>query len=216
MGRLFTFDSRPEVSTYLLRAEVENEQALDRLVEATDADPNCVGAFSDPKISTIRAVCPTRSVGNHQDVETQLMGAKLRSLSMDGSGVLVAIVDTGVNMAHLNSKGKTPSFDISRSWSPVTGSVLGSMPVDHGTMCAFDVCIAAPNCTLLDYALLQSQTQGGSVMDGFLSDAVRGFSQLLDIMTGPNPPSALVVNNSWGMFPPLLGFSSRPSRQLQR
>jgi subtilisin family serine protease len=74
------------------------------------------------------------------------------------------------------------------------------MPVDHGTMCAFDVGIAAPRCTLLDYALLQSQATGGSAMDGFLSDAVSGFSQLLDLMTGPNAPSALVVNNSWGMF----------------
>ena len=99
-----------------------------------------------------------------------------------------------------------PGFDAGMSWSPVSGSVLGAMPVGHGTMCAFDVCISAPNTTLLDYALLQSQAQGGSAMDGFLSDAVGGFSRLLDIMTGPGAPPALVVNNSWGMFHPSWDF----------
>ena len=43
-------------------------------------------------------------------------------------------------------------------------------------------------------------------MDGFLSDAVRGFSRLLEIMTGPDAPAALVVNNSWGMFHPSWDF----------
>ncbi len=43
-------------------------------------------------------------------------------------------------------------------------------------------------------------------MDGFLSDAVLGFSRLLALMTGDNPPPALVVNNSWGMFHPSWDF----------
>lgn len=199
VGRVFAFDARPEVSTYLVRGEVEDEQALEQLTDSVAQDPNAVGVFSDPRISSI-AICPQSPVGNHQDVADRLLVTELHNRGMDGTDVLVAVVDTGVNLAHLQSKGQNPNFDSANSWSPVSNVVLGDMPVDHGTMCAFDVCVTASNCTLLDYALLQSQASGGSVMDGFLSDAVLGFSQLLTLMTEPNSPKALVVNNSWGMF----------------
>jgi subtilisin family serine protease len=204
-GSLFTFDASPEASTYLLRGEVEDEQALDRLTAAVAENPKGVGVFSDPKISAI-ATCPGYPVGSHEDVENKLAVGSLHSRGMDGDGVLVAVVDTGVNLAHLQAHGKSPAFDSQNSWSPVAGQVLGSMPVDHGTMCAFDVCIAAPRCTLADFALLQSQAQGGSAMDGFLSDAVLGFSRLLTLMNSDNAPPALVVNNSWGMFHPSWDF----------
>jgi hypothetical protein len=199
VGRVFAFDARPEVSTYLVRGEVEDEQALEQLTDSVAQDPNAVGLFSDPRISSI-ATCPQSPVGTHHDVADRLLVTELHNRGMDGTDVLVAVVDTGVNLAHLQSKGQNPNFDSANSWSPVSNVVLGDMPVDHGTMCAFDVCVTASNCTLLDYALLQSQASGGSVMDGFLSDAVQGFSQLLALMTGPNSPKALVVNNSWGMF----------------
>ncbi|MCB1740561.1 MAG: S8 family serine peptidase [Gammaproteobacteria bacterium] len=205
VGRLFSFDTTPEAATYLIRGEVEDDNALDRLSDAVRSDPNGVGVFSDPRISSF-AVCPSGPVGSHADVANRLSVATLHNRGMNGSGVLTAIVDTGVNVAHLNARGMNPGFDAGRSWSPVPGSVLGAMPVDHGTMCAFDVCISAPECTLLDYALLQSRAQGGSVMDGFLSDAVSGFSRLLELMTGPDAPPALVVNNSWGMFHPSWDF----------
>jgi hypothetical protein len=204
-GRLFTFDLRAETSTYLIRGEVENEEMLKTLAHAVAQDPNGIGVFSDPRVSAI-AVCPGSPVGNDADVEQRLNATELHNRGMDGTDVVVAIVDTGINMAHLNAKGKNPTFDSLRSWSPVSGSVLGDMAVDHGTMCAFDVCITAPNCTLLDYALLQSQTQGETAMDGFLSDAVKGYSELLNLMNGANPPRALVVNNSWGMFHPSWDF----------
>jgi subtilisin family serine protease len=199
VGRVFAFDARPEVSTYLVRGEVEDEDALERLTDSIAQDPAAVGVFSDPRISSI-AVCPQSPVGNHENVAERLSVTQLHNRGMDGTGVFVAVVDTGVNMAHLQSKGQNPNFDGANSWAPVSNVVLGDMPVDHGTMCAFDVCITASNCTLLDYALLQSRATGGSTMDGFLSDAVQAFSRLLSLITGPNPPRALVVNNSWGMF----------------
>jgi subtilisin family serine protease len=76
------------------------------------------------------------------------------------------------------------------------------MPVDHGTMCAFDVCIAAPACTLVDIALLRPLAGG---LPAVLSDAVRAYSHLRDLLTGPLRPAdlkGLVVSNSWGMFHP--------------
>ena len=76
-------------------------------------------------------------------------------------------------------------------------------------MVAYDVCIAAPRCTLLDIALLQSQAQGPTIMSGFLSDAVLAYRHLLDIMLAPQRPGegrSLVVNNSWAMFHPSWDF----------
>lgn len=206
VGRLFAYDAGVERSTYLIRGEVEDDASLDRLVKRVEEDPNGVGVFSDPKISAI-AVCPQNPVRNYEYVANLLETSKLSSKGMDGSNVMVAVVDTGVNLGYLNSKGKNPGFDAGKSWTPVSGLTPGNMPVDHGTMCAFDVCISAPNCTLLDYALLRSQAGGGSAMDGFLSDAIKAYSKLLDLLsTGEEDKPALVVNNSWGMFHPSWDF----------
>jgi hypothetical protein len=206
VGRLFTFDPRPEVSTYLIRGEAEDEAGLNRLIEAVEEDPNGVGVFSDARISTI-AVCPQNPVGTHEDVANLLQTTTLHARGMDGSNVMVAIVDTGINLEYLQSKGKNPKFDAEKSWTPVQGRIPGSMPVDHGTMCAFDVCISAPDCTLLDYALLLSQAEGGSEMDGFLSDAVKAYSKLFEFLsTDEETKRPLVVNNSWAMFHPSWDF----------
>lgn len=195
-------------ATYLVRATVPADD-VEATVAAAEASQAVVGVFSDVAIQPC-LICPgDPALGNDADVERLLCADRLRECGMDGSGVLVAIVDTGVNMAHLNSHGKNPTFDAVRSWSPIAGQVPGSLPVGHGTMCAYDVCIAAPDCTLLDIALLQSTTPGRTVMEGFLSDAVLAYRHLLDVMTAPQRPGecrSLVVNNSWGMFHPSWDF----------
>ena len=82
---------------------------------------------------------------------------------MDGRNVKLAIVDSGINKAHLESLGRKPKLDTGKSWNPpkVT-SKPGRHPVDHGTMCAFDAGIAAPKATLLDYALRSLRLPGPS------------------------------------------------------
>jgi hypothetical protein len=194
-----------EPPTHVVRAAV-SEDALGHLMEEAEKDPNVVGVFSDPRIEPI-AVCPSRPVGTDLDVERLLMVDELRVLGMDGAGVKVVVVDLGVNLDHLRMRGKMPAFDAALSWGPLSGQRPGSMPVGHGTMCAYDVCIAAPACTVVDHALLTSRTPGGSRMDGLLSDAVQSYGLLLGYLTraaepfaGDELPRTLVVNNSWGMF----------------
>jgi subtilisin family serine protease len=126
---------------------------------------------------------------------------------MDGTGVLVAVVDTGINLQYLQSQGLNPGFDSQRSWSPNPNDIPGSLPVGHGTMCAFDAAISAPNCTLIDIAILRSQTPGETAMDGFLTDAVKAYSKLLETFSDPaSEDQRLVVNNSWAMFHPSWDF----------
>ena len=195
-----------EPTTYVVRGTFE-AASLESQINAVRNDPQVVGVFSDPRIQPIAAVCPSGPVGSDLDVEELLQVDQLAKRGMDGTGVRVAVVDTGINLRHLNARGKNPGFDLTLSWGPQPQLPLGDMPVDHGTMCAYDVCIAAPRCTLIDHALLTSNAPGGSVMEGFLSDAVKSYGLLLSWlvraatpMAGDQLPRTLVVNNSWGMF----------------
>jgi hypothetical protein len=189
----------PEDFTYILRAEIDDEK-IDEIM----ANDNVIGVFSDPVIVPLVTCDGSHSIGTDADVERLLSTTEMHSIDMDGSGVFVAIVDTGINMEYLNSRGKNPNFDATRSWAPQNnlGSQLGKFKVDHGTMCAYDVCIAAPKCTLLDIALLQPRKCEDelSCFHGLLSDAILAYRHLINIMRDSNERRSLVVNNSWGMF----------------
>jgi hypothetical protein len=196
-----TFDG----ATTLVRGHLGAGADADAVHRQLLQQPGVVGVFADLAIEPC-TVCPgSAPVGSDADVERLLGVPALARCRMDGSGVTVAIVDTGVNIEYLRARGKTPRFDRDRSWGPRAGMPLGAMPVHHGTMVAYDVCIAAPRCTLIDVPLLGSTAAGGSRMEGLLSDAVRAYRHLLTLMQGPRRPgenASLVVNNSWGMFQP--------------
>jgi hypothetical protein len=195
----------PEQSTYIVRGVIDEDQ-LDYAAAAASAASARV--FSDPVIEPC-LICPgSPPLGNDATVARLLCVPSLASRRMDGFGVMVAVVDTGFNLAYLRSRGRTPIFDFAKSWVPRPGLIPGSMPVNHGTMCAFDATIAAPRATLLDIAVLASTRTGGSAMDGLLSDAVLAYSFLLRMFTQrrPGDPHSLVVSNSWGMFNPSWDF----------
>lgn len=198
------FSTEPSGAKYVVRADVDEE-----MIEQIRSRDEVSGVFADPVIEPC-LICPgSPPEGSDADVERLLCTSAMHSHGMDGSGVLVAIVDTGINVAHLESHGKNPHIDVARSWVPAPGLTPGDMPVDHGTMCAYDVLIAAPQATLLDVALLSTTATGPTVMSGFLSDALRAYRHLIDIMLAPRRPGearSLVVNNSWGMFHPSWDF----------
>lgn len=176
--------------------------------------------FADPLIEPL-ITCADPSLGTHNDVALSLDVSTLHSKGLDGEGVAVAILDTGINFTHLNAKlGFTPRIDAGNSWTPPGSSNRPfNYAVDHGTMCAFDALIAAPKATLLDYPILQGNAPGGSTMGRALSSALLGFSHLLAFWgvafapSGANRYKALVVNNSWGMYHPSWDFpADHPGR----
>ncbi len=189
-------------TTYLIRGKISERD--ESSLEAAVADPAnpVVGVYADVPIQPFITCGGTPAVGDDKTVERLLCVAKLQEKGMTGEGVMVAIVDTGINLAHLHAHGKDPVVNAALSWMPRPGLTPFNVPVNHGTMCAFDVCIAAPKCTLLDIGVLLSQAPGGTAMEGLLSDAVRAYSHLRTVLKQPNPPRALVVSNSWGMFNP--------------
>jgi subtilisin family serine protease len=189
----------PKQATYIVRGEAE-EGKVDEIL----GQRNVVGVYADVEIQPT-LICPgSPPMGSDADVERLLCVPQMRRIRMDGAGVLVAIVDTGINLAHLAARGRPITLDAGRSWVPAAGMVPGNAPVGHGTMCAFDATIAA-----LDIQLLRSTASGPTVMSGVLSDAVRAYSHLCAVMLAPRRPGearSLVVNNSWGMFHPSWDF----------
>lgn len=205
-ARALAFDTAPEASTYVVRGDLadDDEAAYLDLTGRSDV----AGVFADPAIETC-LICPgSPPQGTAADVASLLGVAQLQSHGMDGHGVGVAIVDTGINQAHLNAKGQTQTIDPTLSFTPAgVATAPGQHPLGHGTMCAFDTGIAAPAATLLDHAVLLSRTGGQTVMSGLLSDAIRSYSVLLTHLLAPSAdPVRLVVNNSWGMFNPAWDF----------
>lgn len=194
-------------STYIVRGSIPDE-AVTPMYANLLSHPDVVGVFADPRIETC-VVCPgDPAVGSDADVARLLNVSSLQAAGMDGSNVFVAVVDTGINIAYLQSKGRTPFLDVANSFTPSgVPTMPGQHPVAHGTMCAYDVGIAAPNAQLLDHAVLLSQTPGSTIMEGLLTDALLAYSKLLQILGAmPTSQRAMVVTNSWGMFSPSWDF----------
>jgi Subtilase family len=203
-GVMFDVALEPAESTYVVRAEVDEEK-----IEQLAGNRAVAGVFADVEIQPT-IICPgSPPMGTDSDVERLLCVKRMHRRRMDGSGVLVAIVDTGINSAHLASRGKPITLDAARSWVPTAGLTPGAAPVGHGTMCAFDAAIGAPKATFLDIQLLLTSATGPTPMSGVLSDAVRAYSHLVGVMSAPRRPGenrSMVVNNSWGMFHPSWDF----------
>jgi hypothetical protein len=119
------------------------------------------------------------------------------------------VVDNGVNLQHLRDRGLRPRLGVNASWSPSPAVAPGAAPIDHGTMCSYDILLSAPDALLLDYSVLRTTRRGDSVMDGVLSDAVQAYGKLLQLMMLHEDERnfhSLVVSNSWGMFHPSWDF----------
>jgi hypothetical protein len=168
--------------------------------------------FSDPTISSLAVCQDGAAVGDTSTVIAKLRLAELGDLGFKGRDVALAILDTGLNVQFLQNKlGRRPAFDAELSWRPVGPDVHepGAWPVGHGTMCAYDALIAAPDATLIDAPVLAPRIDtGGSRMDGTLSSALSAMGQLLTTWVAGRLGSfkGLVINNSWGVYHPSWDF----------
>lgn len=193
-------------------------------VEAEDAAeiPTTIGGrliFADPKIQPFQVVpmtCGgTAPVGGTATVRQKLNVAQLAAKQLDGAKIAIAIMDTGINRVHVSGKlGHPILLDATNSWTPAGISALpGNHAIDHGSMCAYDALMIAPNATLLDFPILSSNVPGGSMMGGTLSVALLAFAQLIvgwGVAFAKGGLAArytgLVVSNSWGIFHPSWDF----------
>jgi hypothetical protein len=217
LASLFNAESSP---AFAVRATVD----VDR---PEDVPEDVAGRqiFADPRIDHFITCGGTPAVGDTAAVATKLNIAALTAggRGLDGTNVAVAIMDTGINLAFLSGKVSGARLDAANSWTPPGGTTLpGRYPVDHGTMCAYDVLIGAPKATLLDFPILSASAPGGSTSGRTLSVAMTAFSQLFTswgvsfAAGGVSKYTGLVDNKQLGHLPPKLGLSRGPSGSLHR
>src|SRR5437867_6584943 len=182
---VFNYAAAGPAATYAVRVEVDGEAAIERL--RNDRHPEIVGVFADPAVSPFpSAYCGDAAIGATKDVARGLGVPALSRAGLTGSGVHVAVVDTGIDGSRIPVAG---------GWAPTPGYVPGSSAPNHGTMVAYDVRIAAPDAQIFDYALLTSQA---GTWAAFLSDAIAAFADLVERVNAA--PGRCVVNNRWRLF----------------
>jgi serine protease AprX len=197
----------------------ESQVAVRGYIEASLEDPpetlNGYPVYADPDIAPFLTCGGDAPVGNQDDVASHLDTSGLFNLGLDGSNVAIAIVDTGINLGHLEAVlGWRPNLDVDNSWTPPNASTSpGEWPVDHGTMCAFDALIAAPNATLIDVPVLSANMAGGgSIMSSTLAAGLLAYSYLYGSWNSGlgsgdlSQYNGLVCSNSWGIFHPSWDF----------
>jgi subtilisin family serine protease len=206
------FSFAPERAAPVVRGILPDDTAGQR-VQALTASPDVVGVFSDPFVER-SAICHKRAIGTDRDVARQLSVRKLEQAGLTGRGVLVAVVDSGISIDYLRDRGRDPKLDRRRSYVPRDVDLKpGEFPtyhgMGHGTMCAYDVGIAAPKATLLDYAALQAEAfpSPRRSTTSLLSEAVKAYGNLLRLIRNmPEGRRRLVVTNSWGLYSPKWDF----------
>jgi subtilisin family serine protease len=202
--------------------------------------------YSDPPVGAMLIPGTHRAVGNIDDVRRKLgvstfnrngspaTVGELSQNGLDGSGVGVAVIDSGIFLPHLERPHDEPNLtqlprdpdlfarchhklaarpflDENNSWLPSpVATPPGRRRIGHGTMCAYDVLAIAPNATLLDYPMLIARFPDDHRVAGTVSAALLAYARLIQIWAIPRtlghpvPFESLVVTNSWGVFHPCL------------
>jgi Subtilase family len=172
--------------------------------------------YSNPLIGGLLSPClPTcgssKYVGTTQTVRTKLDVPTLQANGLDGTGVGLAIVDSGIYVRRIQRllgevvPPTAVNVDGPNSWRPPG---LVTRPFDHrlghGTMCAYDALIAAPNATLLDFPMLLARPVADHHSTSTADAALLAYARLAILWWITRPFSALVASNSWGLFHPCL------------
>src|SRR5262249_26351159 len=146
--------------------------------------------YSNPLIGGLLSPClPTcgssKPVGTTQTVQTRLDVPTLQANGLDGSGVGLAIVDSGIYVRRirrfLGQVGPLTAVnvDMPNSWRP-PGLVTRPFNhrLGHGTMCAYDALIAAPNATLLDFPMLLARPVADHHSTSMADAALHAYARL--------------------------------------
>ncbi|MFB9965273.1 S8 family serine peptidase [Sinosporangium siamense] len=204
-----TYSLAGEHASVMVRGEIADDELTARLSLLPMVRRDVVGVFADPVIEASLTCGGDPAVGDWRDVARLMRADELQRAGLDGTGVALAVLDSGVNAAHVAERlGRLVTLDVQRSWNPATvDGRAGEFEVDHGTMCAFDALITSPGASLIDIPLLLSRAQGTTVLGGVLSDAVAAFAHLRTVLLAqPADRRSLVVTNSWGSFSPRWDF----------
>lgn len=181
---------------HLQSFEIASDRMPSRVATRLRDSPLVASVYANPRIETHAMCLGDAPCGDLREVERLLDLETLTARGMDGTGVRLAIVDSGFNADYLRGHGVDANLAGDGHYTPEGVShEPGKHPVDHGTMCAFDAKIAAPRAQLIDSAALLSRGPG---LEAWLEDAIAAYDPLLGGMREEGWP-ALVLSNSWAI-----------------
>jgi hypothetical protein len=196
----------------VVRAALPEEEDAAEILQALDDDSAVVSVHADPKveISALARCMESDAVGDSEGVAGALSVPELHDGGMDGSGVLLVMVDAGVNVSFLNARGRQHQLDRELSWMPPDGGhAPGEWPAhphtsaSHGTIAAFAAGICAPNCTIVDLPAFGDPQPPEPRAEAWLSDIERGLQRVHRYLsTTPNQERRVVISNSWALVDP--------------
>src|SRR5689334_8028237 len=203
-------------SRFIIRGSIEANQIRTMISDGRGGEPPRI--FSNPMIGASRMDGLNRPVGDTARVRERLRTEALWRQGLYGSGVAIAIVDSGIYLPRLTEQlGFEPSLDRDLSWKPDSiATQPGEHRLGHGTMCAYDALIVAPKATLIDIPMLIARAPGDHKVSATVGAAVDAYKYLIDKWTSKPKPNykALVVSNSWGIFNP--GLDDFPAGNKSR
>jgi Subtilase family len=204
-------------ATFLVSGSVRasRDGAPEFLVEKGEKYPVHSNPLVGGLLQDVKPCPPTcgtsQAVGDTSRVRQKLGFQTLQDNGLDGSGVALAIVDSGIFRPRLEralgealQSARPINLNVNYSWKPpqlVTQP--GAHRVGHGTMCAYDAWIMAPNATLLDFPMLLTRPVADHHSTSTADAAMLAYLQLA-VLWASGSFDALVVSNSWGIFHPSL------------
>jgi subtilisin family serine protease len=191
---------------FLLRTSATDDLAA--RIAALNADARV--AFAEPNLRVRDPEARKRSVwaiGNQADYLAQWapeqLGLAAAHAVSDGSGVTVAVIDTGVDFAHPALSGRLRhGFDyVDNDTDPSERGTAADAAFGHGTHVAGLVALAAPGAAILPLRVLDPQGRGNiwSVAEALLhaadpdgNPATPDHAQVINLSLGTTTPTKLL------------------------
>jgi hypothetical protein len=188
------------VTSFFIRGSVAESSLKALVADAKKVERRRV--FLDPPIEiTPGTQCIEADASTEAQAEELLGVRPMARLGMDGSNVLVGIVDDGFDEGYVRSAHTHVGFERTLGF-PQSDPHLGHVAQpkhSHGTMVAYDATIAAPRATLTDIRLMERpQVRVSDAIKAFKPIVVKAQADLFRRWRG------MVLVNSWEIAPSLI------------
>ena len=160
-------------------SQVIPAQAEESAIEQLQSQPN-VRVWPNSEIEVFQVDCPPYQPGVSVEVIQEQLGVEQVWASGRGQGVVVGILDQGIDGTE---------YPVTGGWERAGAQQPGKGAIDsHGSMCAADVLVAAPEAKLYDYPFMVERSSGAIAM----------LNAVLDNRRHDGTPH--ILSNSWGWY----------------
>lgn len=184
--------------TYVVRARVDDESAIEELLDR----PDVANVWKDTPIAPFACPIPPCDCspgtpkGNMADVANYLGVSSIWEEGVKGAGIVVGVVDGGITAQGRPVIAGETTKRIPRvigGWPEADWGTQASAWGEHGNMCSTDVLGMAPESHIYDLRIAASGPVSATI-----SRALQAFQWAIDRHKADGTPH--ILSNSWGIF----------------